>query len=130
MRTPERTLLSAGHELPLPSASPKSVVGASDQLCSVFKNDPVSGLRCLPMVQHGCDDIPPIRTLPDGPVDGITDANLCQRLRPTVSHEYRCVTRHAVDTPVGASPIGVDRVAEGHPGGGGDLVDDPFGADF
>ncbi len=124
-----RALLRPGDVLPS-ALGQEPVVAAGDELGPVFERDPVGGLDRGPVSQDLGAHVPAIASVPDRPVDSVSDSEVSDRPGCPVSHEDRRVTVYAVHTLMLASPVGVDGVAEHHPGGLRDLGDDRLGLDL
>ena len=125
----QRTLLRAGHVLPAPLGE-EAVVTAGDQLGPVRQRDPVGGLDRGPVREDGRDRVPSVETAADGAVDRVADAYVRQGFGASIRHQGGRLTCLAVGTCMLATSVGVDRPAEGHPGGRRDPVDDGLGLDL
>src|SRR4030081_1027182 len=121
MGAAERAPLSAGDMLPA-AIGQESVVAAADKLGAVLQRDAVRALHRGPVIDEiGCD-VAAVVPLAHRSVDAIAPAELCDQLGSTVGHQDRRVAGHAVTTSMAASPVRIDRVAEGDGGARRDLV--------
>lgn len=117
-------VFGTGYELP-PSVGKETVIGAGDELCSVFQSDPIRALGRRPMRQYLCLYVVTVRVTSLRSIYRVTYRDLFERFRTTVGHQHLCVSTHAISARMGASSVWVDRPVEGEEVAG-DLVDDGF----
>jgi hypothetical protein len=114
----------------LPSAvAEEAMISARDELRPVVERHPERGLDRAPVGTNLCPHVPPVGAALLGAVDRVPDLEVGERLRPSVGHEDRRVSRHAVDARVAAPPVGVDRPVERQVAAR-DVVDDRLGLDL
>src|ERR1700748_3137951 len=69
-------------------------------------------------------------SVPDSAVDTVAHSQVSDRPRRPIRHQDRRITLYAIYTLMLATSVGVDGVAEHHPGGLGDLGHDRLGLDL
>ena len=118
-----------GHVLP-PATGEEAVVAARDQLGAVLEGGAEGRLVARrPVVEYLGRHVAAVAATRLGAVDDVAGSDLGQALLSSVGHEDLGLADCAVGAGMGAAAVGVDGVAEGHPGGGRDLADDALGVD-
>src|SRR5205823_3321620 len=95
-----------------------------------FKSHPERGFDSRPMIEYPCDRVSAILTVPNGPINGVSDPYVRKDLCPPIGHQDRSVASHTVNTGVRTPPIHVDGPLERHAAGRRDPVEDGLGLDL
>src|SRR5262245_60130205 len=88
------------------------MVRARRELGAIFKPDHPGWLSGPPMCEHVRSHISTVMADLLGPYDLVANLDVGQRFRLAVCHQDSRFTLEAVDAPMLAAPVGVDRVVE------------------
>src|SRR3954471_4306713 len=108
---PGLALLRSGDELPTALAE-KTMIGPGDELSAIGEADAEGVLDDAPVRENALLYVAAVRALAAGAVYRVADLEVADSARAAVGPQHPRVAMKAVDAPVLASPVRIDRAVE------------------